>query len=234
MDLEYGKVTRFEQKLTVIDTPGFSNTKLTDDKIWNKIKNDSGGFSAIFLVLDISRFSDNEEFIENLNQMLPTNFENYLIVMFTHKDRLENTHPKETLSEVIANFGKKSKIFNLLQRAGGRYVDFRHFKIFANNNQLDKQVKLILNMVSKLPKDFFHFNSTIVQVIPETTTRSSFIHFKIDICILPYQFVLFFTLPCFLIFFSFLIAFFHRKSDTKYNSRANTDKQVQTCNNTVD
>lgn len=207
-DLERGEVTRFEQKLTVIDTPGFSNRKLKDEDVLNKIKAYSGGYSAILLVLDINSFNENEGFISNLRLMLPSNFENYLIVIFTHTERFKHVDSNKTISDVIATFKNNSEINQLLHRAGDRYVDFQHYKTFANNNQLDKQVKDILTMVSKLPKDFFYFDPTAKQVVSETTTTSTFIHFKIEkieICIVSYQIILLFMLPC------FLLCFFIRK-----------------------
>lgn len=215
MDLERGEVTRFEKKLTVIDTPGFSNTKLHDHDVLKKIKAYSGGYSAILLVLDISKFDENEKFISSLMLMLPSNFVNYSIVIFTHKDRLERTHPNEATSAIIARFGETSKINKLLRRAENRYVDFRHSKSFENNTQQDEQVKGILTMTNKLPKENFYFDSTVKQVISYSTVKQliseittnlnsiTFMFDELEMDILKYQTIIFFMLQFFLLCFLF-------------------------------
>lgn len=216
MDLEIGEVERFGENIIVIDTPGFSNSKLEDEEVLNRIKEYSAGLSAIFLVLDVSKFNDNEKFISNLNEMLPLNFEKYLIVIFTHKDRLEHTHPEETLSDVIVDFGNQTKIKQLLLKAGYRYAELRHFKQFATNTQLNDQVENILDMTSKLPKERFHFDLTAKQVLPEIRSSSTSRHFKSgesSVCI--DRHVILFVIV--LHYFPFVIFYFYIKNVIQHN-----------------
>jgi GTPase Era involved in 16S rRNA processing len=180
-NIERGEAVRFNHKLTVIDTPGFSNTYLKDNVILEKIMDYSGpGYNAILIVLDISRFTENEKFIEILKLNLSSNFEKHSIIIFTHKDRLDKVQPEKSIIKVVASFESQTGVKQLIRKVGHRYVDFQHFQSFVDNNDLDEKVQTVLDIINTLPKERFYFNSTVEEVHSDISSSSAFMHFRIE------------------------------------------------------
>lgn len=85
---------RFGRKFVVVDTPGIFDTantnELTQTEICKCIAITSSGHHAFILVLSVSRFTKEDyKSIKHLVKYFGENIFNYVIILFTRKDDLD-------------------------------------------------------------------------------------------------------------------------------------------------
>lgn len=128
-----------------MDTPGIFDTSQTNKQVQEEISRCIGitspGPHAFILVLRIGRFTDEEQHsMEHFIKYFGENIYKYAVVIFTHKDALDDEgtpfydYLKTTTGHLLA----------LIKKCGGR--------VYAFNNKLkgeesDKQVKELLKLI---------------------------------------------------------------------------------------
>ncbi|XP_055369650.1 GTPase IMAP family member 8-like [Betta splendens] len=142
-DCDSHSAVTWGRQVTVIDTPGFGDPKLSPQqitlKILNAIKESSLGVHAFVVVVPIGRLSD-EELI--LLEQFPTLFGNeapkYTMVLFTHGDKLGG----RSIDEVIL---KSRNASSLVSMCCGRYC------VFDNSQRGNRQqVRQFLDKIDEM------------------------------------------------------------------------------------
>ncbi|XP_077475511.1 GTPase IMAP family member 7-like [Stigmatopora argus] len=135
---EYGTAELVEaqgrkRKVTVVDMPGFGDTRLTEEEVFEEIAKcivfSKFAPNAFFLVVPIGRFTKNEmQPAINLAKLFGNDALRYhTVVLFTGGDRLRGKTFEEYLSKAPPSLRE------LIHKCGGRY------HVFNNENSSDRQ-----------------------------------------------------------------------------------------------
>ncbi|XP_077475513.1 GTPase IMAP family member 7-like [Stigmatopora argus] len=122
-----------KRKVTVVDMPGFGDTRLTEDEVFEEIAKcivfSKFAPNAFFLVVPIGRFTTNEmQPAINLANLFGDDALRYhTVVLFTGGDRLRGKTFEEYLSKAPPSLRE------LIHKCGGRY------HVFNNENSSDRQ-----------------------------------------------------------------------------------------------
>uniref|UniRef100_W5KFZ6 AIG1-type G domain-containing protein n=1 Tax=Astyanax mexicanus TaxID=7994 RepID=W5KFZ6_ASTMX len=116
----------------VIDTPGILDTSKTTESIKNEIVRciqvSAPGPHAFLLVLQIGRFTPEEQnAVRGLQELFGDEASKYMIVVFTHGDRLRD----QSIEDFVRT--GHSKLQKVIESCGGRYV------VLNNNNMKDRE-----------------------------------------------------------------------------------------------
>uniref|UniRef100_A0A3Q0S7N7 AIG1-type G domain-containing protein n=1 Tax=Amphilophus citrinellus TaxID=61819 RepID=A0A3Q0S7N7_AMPCI len=136
------------RKITVVDTPGLLDTSKNADAIKKEIAKciqiTTPGPHIFLLVLQIGRFTTEEQnCVEALEKLFGPKASNYMIVLFTHGDKL--TQQDVSIDYYVETGHKKLK--ELLRRCGNRYYVFDNSNI-KNRAQVVELIKKIDEMVA--------------------------------------------------------------------------------------
>ncbi|XP_057673244.1 GTPase IMAP family member 4-like [Corythoichthys intestinalis] len=136
-----------KRKVKVLDMPGFGDTNLTEDQIYEEIAKCMDSLQcephAFLLVVPFGRFTENEEkaAIHLANLFGDDAVKYYTIVLFTRGDHLENTNFEEQLKKA------PPALRELIERCGRRY------HVFNNEKSSDRtQVKKLMSKVDHMLK----------------------------------------------------------------------------------
>ncbi|XP_048037796.1 trichohyalin-like [Megalobrama amblycephala] len=134
--------------VTVIDTPGLFDTKLSNKEIQREISNCISmilpGPHAFLLLISLGRFTEEEE--QSVKLIQDTFCENSLmftIVLFTRGDDLEN----KTIEQYLENPG--TPLMKLIEACGSRYHVFNNKKTREDRKQVSDLLKKIDDMVKE-------------------------------------------------------------------------------------
>lgn len=135
---------RFGKKIVVVDTPGIFDTALTNEVTQKEITKCIGltspGPHAFILVLNLGRFTDEEQkSVEHFVKCFGETVYQYFIIIFTRKDDLD-----ESFEEHLTKVPPHLKTF--LDKCGGRALAFNNK---LKGDEADEQVKELLNMVDE-------------------------------------------------------------------------------------
>ena len=145
-----GEATRYGKKLVVVDTPGLFDTGKSNNAVMVEIAKcyaiTSPGLHSIILVVEIGRFTAEEsKTVEFFLKIFGKNLENFLIVVFTNKDKLERD--EMTIHEYVQTLPLKSPLSELLKRINNRYVVFGYK---GNQQDRENEVQDLLNMIDDM------------------------------------------------------------------------------------
>eukprot|EP00105_Crassostrea_gigas_P015425 XP_011432417.1 PREDICTED: GTPase IMAP family member 7 isoform X2 [Crassostrea gigas] len=136
---------RFGQKVLIVDTPGVFDTKQNNKNVQQEIVKcisiSSPGPHAFILVLNIARYTEEEEkSVQHFVDAFGENIFKYFIILFTRKDDLDEEG--KSLYDHIKTVPATLQVF--IEKCGGRVIAF--------NNRLkgeegDEQVKALLSMI---------------------------------------------------------------------------------------
>ncbi|XP_039856694.1 GTPase IMAP family member 7-like [Simochromis diagramma] len=136
------------RNVKLVDTPGFLDTSKTADSIKKEIAKciqiSTPGPHVFLLVLQIGRFTPEENnCVEALEQLFGPEASNYMMILFTHGDKL--TNKKTTIQEYLRTGHQKLR--ELLNRCGNRYHVFNNKNIW-NRVQVVELFRKIDDMVA--------------------------------------------------------------------------------------
>lgn len=144
------------RQITLIDTPGFFDTKMPEEKlkdeIWRFITEYSPGLHAFLIVLELGRFTDQEnDIIQKITESFSEQVFPYATVVFTNGENL----PKgQNIKEYIS---QNESLMEIVSKCGGRchVVDNKHW----NNRSVETyrnnafQVKEMLKSIEDTVKE---------------------------------------------------------------------------------
>ncbi|XP_017207985.2 GTPase IMAP family member 9 [Danio rerio] len=145
------------RNLLLVDTPDFTETDKTIEKIQQCLSLSSPGPHAFLLVIPIERYTDEQERIaEMILEMFNEDISRYTILIFTHADRLNGGSIQEFISR------QNGKIQELVERFGSRFVAFNN-----KNSENREQVTRLLQKVDELmiQNENRHFSSEVTQIM---------------------------------------------------------------------
>ncbi|KAK9954680.1 hypothetical protein ABG768_016729 [Culter alburnus] len=134
------------RQITVIDTPGLFDTKLSQEEIQREITNCISmilpGPHVFLLVIPVGRFTEEEEnTVKIIQETFGENSSMYTIVLFTRGDDLKKK--KKTIEEFFGKPG--SALMKLIGQCGNRY------HVFNNNATGDReQVSTLLQKINDM------------------------------------------------------------------------------------
>ena len=142
-----GEAMRYGKKLVVVDTPGLYDTGKDNEEVMEEITKCYGitspGLHAIVLVLQVDRFTKEEEqTVEFFLERFGKDLEKFLIIAFTHKDKLEREDM--TIHDYVGTLSHDSDLRKLLSRIENRYVVFGYK---GNLQDRENEVQDLLNWI---------------------------------------------------------------------------------------
>lgn len=144
-----GEVVRNGQKIVIVDTPGFFDTKKTNEatarEIKNCVKHLHPGPHAIVQVMQLGRFTQEERAVAQLIQRLFTlKGKAYYIMLFTRKDDLEG----RSLQDFLAD--GEEDLQGQIASCSNRYLAFNNKATGQeNDDQVDELLKMIETLVER-------------------------------------------------------------------------------------
>lgn len=146
--VQFSTSERFGKHLLVVDTPGIFDTKKSLEEVKREIMKCYGitspGIHAILLVVSIGRHTEEEaKTIDFFVELFGNDIKNYVIVVFTGKDRLG----KKTIESYIDTLEDKSTLKNLLLETGERYIVMG---MEENPAKQEKEVRQILRRTDEM------------------------------------------------------------------------------------
>ena len=147
---QYNETYRFGKRLIVVDTPGFLDTERTGKEILKEMSKwyslVSPGIHAIILVVEAGRFTEEEQkTVDFFTEVFGEELKNYLIVVFTNKNRLEED--KMTIEDYVKTLDTSSNLRKLIDGCKNRYTSIGY-----NGKLSDRtlEVKQILSMIEEI------------------------------------------------------------------------------------
>ena len=144
---QYNETDRFGKRLVVVDTPGLFDTIRTEQETvveiskWYSLV--SPGIHAIILVVQVGRFTEEEQkTVDFFMKVFGEDLKDYLIVVFTHKDRLEDENI--TVNDFVQTMDKSSNLRRLIDASKGRYTAIGYK---GKMEERTMEVKQILSMI---------------------------------------------------------------------------------------
>ncbi|XP_037747348.1 GTPase IMAP family member 4 isoform X2 [Chelonia mydas] len=134
------------RKITVVDTPGFFDTKKSNEEICKEISEYverlSPGIHAIIHVIRLDRFTPEEkQVVKEIQKVFQLEAKNYTIILFTRKEDLG----EKTLDEFLAKGDEDLQ--NMIQTCKNRRLAFNNG---AKGKEKSAQVSELLEMIDAM------------------------------------------------------------------------------------
>ncbi|XP_021237783.1 GTPase IMAP family member 4-like [Numida meleagris] len=135
--------------IVVVDTPGLFDTRESNQRTAEKIKNGlralSPGVHAIILVMQLGRITKEEmEVAEWVTKIFHTEGERYMILLFTKAEDLRNPQDLEVLIEA------SKCLKELAAKCSSRYIAFSNI---ATGEARDRQVAELIHMIDAMAEE---------------------------------------------------------------------------------
>ena len=147
---QYNETERFGKRLVVVDTPGLFDTIRTEQETVVEISKWysflSPGIHAIILVVQVGRFTEEEQkTVDVFMKVFGEDLKDYLVVVFTHKDRLEDENI--TVDDFVQTMDKSSNLRRLIDASKNRYTAIGYK---GKMEERTMEVKQILSMIEEI------------------------------------------------------------------------------------
>ncbi|XP_067218822.1 GTPase IMAP family member 7-like [Chanodichthys erythropterus] len=139
---------RISKQISVIDTPGLYDTKLSEEEILTEIAKcitySSPGPHAFIIVIKVGRFTEEEKnTIKELKEVFGEEMEKYTMIIFTHKDQLENKNT--TIEQFLQDSDPDLK--ELVESCGNRFF------CLDNESAGYPQIKDLMSKIEKMVEE---------------------------------------------------------------------------------
>ncbi|XP_050957124.1 GTPase IMAP family member 9-like [Labeo rohita] len=136
---------RFDKEITVIDTPGLYDTELSEEQVQNEIVKcvtfTSPGPHAFIIVIRVGRFTEEEKnTVQNLKVVFGEQVLKYTMIIFTHKDQLEEEN--KTIEQYLQDGDPELK--KLVESCGNRFF------CLDNKSASFPQFKALISKIEKM------------------------------------------------------------------------------------
>ena len=142
---QYAESVRFDKRLVVVDTPGLSHTDLTQEETLKEVSKAVQllpEIHAILLVVQAERLTEEDELtFDCLMKAFGENLKDFLIVVFTHKNRLELQNI--TVDKFVETISISSNLRKLINDSGKRYAALGY-------DEQKEDIQQILSMVDEI------------------------------------------------------------------------------------
>ncbi|XP_062605432.1 GTPase IMAP family member 9-like isoform X2 [Saccostrea cucullata] len=149
---QFDETERFGKQLVVIDTPGLFDTNRTTTEVliemskWYSLA--SPGIHAILLVVEIGRVTGEEQkTVDFFLKAFGDELKKFLIVVFTHKNKLDEEHM--TIDDFVRTMDKTSNLKIIIDEIDERYIAIG---LKGRREDRDKEVSQILSMIETMGK----------------------------------------------------------------------------------
>lgn len=120
-DCRLESTVRVGKAISVIDTPGLYDNRLSQEQVIQEIMKcmiySSPGPHAFLIVLKVGRFTEEEKnTVKQLKEVFGEQIEKYTMILFTHRDQLEKE--KKTIEDFLQNCD--ADLLNLVKSCGNR------------------------------------------------------------------------------------------------------------------
>ena len=140
-----------DRRVKVVDTPGFCNSKLTEEQLTEELKASvsqcSPGPHAFIIVLRVGKYTAQEkDIVSQVGKIFGKETFNHAVVLFTWGDQLEKD---QTIEKYV---GKSESLKELVQKCGGRYhvIDNKRWNQEHEYRSNSVQVEKLLNTVEEM------------------------------------------------------------------------------------
>ncbi|KAK3553432.1 hypothetical protein QTP70_003588 [Hemibagrus guttatus] len=130
------------RKVSVIDSPGLFDTKLSVDEVVSRIKLcipfSAPGPHVFLVVIQIGRFTEEEEkTVEIFQAIFGEKSSGYMMALFTHGDQIKG----KSIHQFVRN---NTKLLKFIRKCNGGY------HVFDNEDQNPEQVIKLLDQIDKM------------------------------------------------------------------------------------
>ncbi|XP_062844351.1 GTPase IMAP family member 9-like [Trichomycterus rosablanca] len=140
-------------RVCVVDTPGFLNTTLSQNKLAREfcrsVTLSEPGVHAFILVVEFGRFTEEEDVIKGLQKVFGKRVMDYTILLFTHGDQVKD-------GEKDPNRSRNEQIRWILDQCGGRFHIFNNAEP-QNRQQVTELLQKIDRMVQQNGGRFYTY-----------------------------------------------------------------------------
>lgn len=148
----FNTTRRFGHKIVVVDTPGLTDSKKTDNEVKAEIVKSftiaSPGPHAFLLLLRPERLTPEEvKTLTTLQDFFGNDLINYLIIVFIDKEVLDRDDT--TIEEYIGTVEEGNPLKNLLNHVGSRYINIGHSSDLQNPDRIS-EIKRIIDFAVKI------------------------------------------------------------------------------------
>ena len=152
-----------------MDTPGLFDTNRTEQETlvemskWYSLV--SPGIHAIILVVQVGRFTEEEQkTVDFFMKVFGEDLKDYLVVVFTHKDRLEDENI--TVDDFVQTMNKSSNLRRLIDASKGRYTAIGYK---GKMEERTMEVKEILSMIEEIARKYGknYYSKEVLQRVHE-------------------------------------------------------------------
>ena len=147
----------FGKKVLIVDTPGLFDTETPNERMILKIIQCiliiSPGPHAILLTIKIDRLTQQvKDTIAIFKRYFGEKANTYMIVIFTHKDKLTTRRGTKSIETFISEIKEDDMIKGLLRQCDMRYVAFDN-TVDPKSAVNEKQVKDLLDMIQEMVRN---------------------------------------------------------------------------------
>ncbi|CAC5363821.1 unnamed protein product [Mytilus coruscus] len=145
---QLGIKTRFNRKISVVDTPGLYDTGMTTEQVTTEIVKcitmTAPGPHAILLTVNVGRFTDEEhDTVKHFVNHFGEGMYNYLLVVFTRADELVKNN--QNITDYVR--GCPQSLKEILELCHNRYIPYDNT---LSDSRLELQVKDLIGKVDEM------------------------------------------------------------------------------------
>jgi len=133
------------RNVSVIDTPGFFDTKLNTEQMAKEFESSlhlsEGGFHALLLIFRYGRFTEQEEdMLRRVEEVFGKDVTKHIIIVFTHGDKCDR-------KKLDSGIEKNKFLTGVINKCGGRLHVMDNTDFLSNRKQVSELLEMIDTVV---------------------------------------------------------------------------------------